>query len=95
MALTKLERNFGTTDDVVEHSARSGYLQASILHERYIMEIRPYVIGRVSSHDQTLQMWIEDRSVPCMSRCDEQAGELDWDSTPFVRPPSKRKLEPA
>jgi hypothetical protein len=59
LALTKLERNFERDRGDVEHLARSGYLKASILQERYNKEMRPYVIGRVSWHDQTLQMWIE------------------------------------
>ena len=59
LALTKLERNFERDRGDVEHLARSGSLQASILQERYNEEMRPYVIGRVSWHDQTLQMWIE------------------------------------
>jgi hypothetical protein len=59
LALTKLERNFERDRGDVEHLARSGYLKASILQERYNEEMRPYVIGRVSWHDQTLQMWIE------------------------------------
>lgn len=58
LALTKLERNFERDRGDVEHLARSGYL-ASILKERYIEEMRPYVTGRVSWHDQTLQMWME------------------------------------
>jgi len=59
LALTKLERNFERDRGDVEHLARSGHLKASILQERYVEEMRPYVIGRVSWHDQTLQMWIE------------------------------------
>jgi hypothetical protein len=59
LALTKLERNFERDRGDVEHLARSGYLTASILKKRYEEEMRPYVIGRVSWHDQTLQMWIE------------------------------------
>ena len=59
LALTKLERNFERDRGDVEHLARSGYLKASILKERYIEEMRPYVTGRVSWHDQTLQMWME------------------------------------
>ena len=59
LALTKLERNFERDRGDVEHLARSGYLKAPILQKRYTEEMRPYVIGRVSWHDQTLQMWIE------------------------------------
>ncbi len=59
LALTKLERNFERDRGDVDHLARSGYLKASILQERYNDEMRPYLIGRVSWHDQTLQLWIE------------------------------------
>jgi len=59
LALTKLERNFERDRGDVEHLARSGYLKASTLQDRYIEEMRPNVIGRVSWHDQTLQMWID------------------------------------
>ena len=59
LALTKLERNFERDRADIEHLARSGYLNASILRERYIAELRPYVIGRQSWHDQTLDLWIE------------------------------------
>jgi hypothetical protein len=48
--LTKLERNFERDRGDVEHLAAQ---------ECYNDEMRPYVIGRVSWHDQTLQMWIE------------------------------------
>ena len=41
------------------HLARSGYLKAATLHQRYVDEMRPYVIGRESWHDQTLQLWID------------------------------------
>lgn len=59
LALTKLERNFERDRSDIEHLARCGYLKASILEERYREELRPYVVGRVSWHDQTLKMWIE------------------------------------
>lgn len=59
LALTKLERNFERDRSDVQHLARFGYLEASILQERYNEEMRPYVIGSVSWHDQTLRMWIE------------------------------------
>jgi len=59
LALTKLERNFERDRGDVEHLARSGYLNAATLRQRYADEMRPYVIGRESWHDQTLKMWIE------------------------------------
>ena len=59
LALTKLERNFERDRGDVEHLARSGYLNEPTLRARYFDELRPYVVGRVSWHDQTLEMWIE------------------------------------
>ncbi len=59
LALTKLERNFERDREDVQHLARSGHLNAEILRQRYWRELRPYVTGRVSWHDQTLQMWLE------------------------------------
>ena len=58
MALTKLERNFERDRGDVAHLARAGLLKAGVLQERYEREMRPNVIGRVTWHDQTLQMWI-------------------------------------
>lgn len=59
LALTKLERNLDRDRSDVEHLARSGYLQAATLRQRYVEEMQPYVVGRESWHDQTLEMWIE------------------------------------
>jgi hypothetical protein len=59
LALTKLERNFERDRGDIEHLARSGFINASVLRQRYFDEMRSYVIGRVSWHDQTLEMWIE------------------------------------
>ena len=59
LALTKLERNIDRDRSDVEHLARSGYLRAATLRQRYIEEMQPYVVGRQSWHDQTLEMWIE------------------------------------
>jgi hypothetical protein len=58
LALTKLERNFECDRTDVQHLAQSGLLNAEILNQRYHLEMRPYLIGRVSWHDQTLKMWI-------------------------------------
>jgi hypothetical protein len=59
LALTKLERNFERDRADVAHLARTGYLKVSTLRERYYKELRPYVIGRESWHDQTLELWVE------------------------------------
>jgi hypothetical protein len=59
LALTKLERNFERDRGDVEHLVRQGYLRAPTLRKRYVEELRPYVIGRESWHDQTLDLWLE------------------------------------
>jgi hypothetical protein len=59
LALAKLERNAERDRSDVAHLARAGYLDASILRQRYLEELRPYVIGRESWHTQTLQLWLE------------------------------------
>ena len=59
LALTKLERNFERDRADVEHLARRGHLKAATLRSRYVEELRPYLIGRESWHDQTLDLWIE------------------------------------
>jgi len=59
LALTKLERNFERDRTDVEHLARRGHLKAATLRRRYVEELRPYLIGRESWHDQTLDLWIK------------------------------------
>lgn len=59
LALTKLERNFERDRADVAFLARAGFLQAAVLRDRYFNELRPYVIGRKSWHDQTLRLWLE------------------------------------
>ena len=73
LALTKLERNFERDRSDVEHLARRGYLKASVLRQRYVDELRSYVIGRESWQDQTLDLWCAatDRAQPCGHRADD------------------------
>lgn len=59
LALTKLERNFERDRADVDFLARAGLLEAETLRGRYFQKFRPVVIGRQSSHDQTLQLWLE------------------------------------
>ena len=59
LALTKLERNFERDRTDVEHLARRGHLKAATLRRRYVEELRPYLIGRESWRDQTLDLWIK------------------------------------
>jgi len=59
LALSKLERNSERDRADVFHLARAGFLNPVTLRQRYYDEMRPYVIGRESWHDQTLEMWLE------------------------------------
>jgi hypothetical protein len=59
LALTKLERNFERDRADIAHLASAGYLHADVLRQRYFQELRPYLIGRESWHDQTLELWLE------------------------------------
>ena len=59
LALSKLTRNFEVDVEDVKHLARSKNLDLGLLESRYIDELRPYVTGSVTLHDQTLQLWIE------------------------------------
>lgn len=58
LALTKLERNYERDRDDVERLARTGYLKAEILMERYYGELRPYLTNE-SRYDLTLKLWLE------------------------------------
>ena len=60
LALTKLERNFERDRADVAHLARSGWLDGRILRQRYHDESRPYLTGRETWHDQTLELWLEE-----------------------------------
>jgi hypothetical protein len=36
-----------------------GALNPETLRERYPEELRPYLVGRIEWHDQTLDLWVE------------------------------------
>ncbi|MDX2179024.1 MAG: DUF6036 family nucleotidyltransferase [Bryobacteraceae bacterium] len=59
LALTKLERNFERDRADVAYLASAGFLKPAILRERYFKELRPYIHGRKSWHDRTLELWLE------------------------------------
>ncbi len=60
LALSKLERNCERDQGDVEYLARAGFINAATLKQRYEVEMRDYVVGRLSWHDQTLQLWIDE-----------------------------------
>ncbi|HVP35332.1 MAG TPA: DUF6036 family nucleotidyltransferase [Steroidobacteraceae bacterium] len=59
LALTKLERNAERDREDVLRLAQAGLLDARLLRERYVNELRPYLLSRLSWHDKTLDLWIE------------------------------------
>jgi hypothetical protein len=59
IALSKLERNADRDREDVLRLARAGLVDAQTLKARYFEEVRPYLLGRQSWHDQTLDLWLE------------------------------------
>ena len=59
LALSKLERNIGRDREDVLVIARAAQLDPATLRERYMSELRPFVIGPVSRHDGTIALWVE------------------------------------
>lgn len=59
LVLTKLGRNIVRDREDVKYLAKAQKLDLELLKSRYHAELRPYVIGRPSEYDLTLQQWIE------------------------------------
>jgi hypothetical protein len=59
VALSKLERNAERDREDVVRLARAGHLEPRVLKERYIEELRPYLLSKIPWHDKTLELWIE------------------------------------
>jgi len=59
LALTKLERNAERDREDVLRLARAGLLDRHALKNRYLHELRPYLLGKHAWHDKTLELWIE------------------------------------
>ena len=58
LALAKLERNSERDRDDILRLARAGHLDRETLQQRYVEELRPYLV-RESWHDQTMEPWTE------------------------------------
>ena len=59
LALSKLERNIDRDrEEMVLLLSRANF-DVAVLRDRYWTEVRPYVTGRTSWHDQTLELWLE------------------------------------
>ena len=59
LALTKLERNAERDREDVVRLAQAGLLDPRTLKDRYVNELRPYLLSKLSWHDKTLELWIE------------------------------------
>jgi hypothetical protein len=59
LALTKLERNAERDREDVLRLAQAGRLDPQTLRDRYVKELRPYLLSRLSWHDKTLDLWTE------------------------------------
>jgi hypothetical protein len=59
LALSKLERNADRDIEDVKMLALSGGLDSQKLRERYVEELRPYLVGRIESYDLTLDLWVD------------------------------------
>lgn len=58
LILSKLTRNIARDRADVQFLAKAKNLDACILRERYVRELRPIVIGPEERHDATLDFWI-------------------------------------
>jgi hypothetical protein len=59
VALAKLERNAERDREDVLRLARGGYIDPTAFKDRYIQEVRPYLLSKVSWHDKTLDLWLD------------------------------------
>jgi hypothetical protein len=59
LALSKLERNAERDREDVLRLARAGYLDREILKQRYLDDLRPYLLSNHLWHDKTLELWLE------------------------------------
>lgn len=59
LVLSKLSRNVERDREDVEYVVKTQHLDAAILRARYEQELKPYLIGPVERHDNTLKFWIE------------------------------------
>lgn len=59
IVLSKISRDAPKDREDVTYLAKVADLDVNTLRSRYRAEVRPYVIGRTSYVDQTLELWIE------------------------------------
>ena len=59
VVLSKISRDAPQDRADVTYLAKTANLDTDLLRQRYAAEIRPYLIGRISYVDQTLELWVE------------------------------------
>ena len=59
IALSKLERNADRDREDVVRLARAGLIEPDVLKQRYLEELRPYLLSKLPWHDKTLELWLE------------------------------------
>lgn len=59
LVLSKLSRNADRDREDVKYLAQTQKLDAAILRDRYVTELRPALIGPLERHDKTLEFWLE------------------------------------
>jgi hypothetical protein len=59
LVLSKLSRNAERDREDVAYIAKIQHLDRAILEVRYERELKPYLIGPVGRHDNTLRFWME------------------------------------
>ena len=59
LVLSKLSRNVERDREDVEYVVKTQHLDAAILRARYEQELKPYLIGPVERHDNSIKFWIE------------------------------------
>ncbi len=58
LILSRLERNSTKDRDDVEYLARNLHLTPELLRDRYLKELRPYLVNE-TKHDLTVELWID------------------------------------
>jgi hypothetical protein len=58
LALSKLERNAERDREDCLRLAAAGLLDVAAFKERYADEVRPYMLGNLTWHDKTVELWL-------------------------------------
>jgi hypothetical protein len=59
IAFAKLERNAERDREDFLRLVHAGYIDREVLKQRYVDELRPKMLNRISWHDKTLELWLE------------------------------------